>query len=249
MKNLSWKNLDAFRNLAKTGRNETNMIHSPDVTLVCKDGAREQAHKLMLSAHSEFFYKLFVDSPNCDLVIMTEFNIEDLLEKIYDEKMNPVSAEQFKREQDDKKNKKDKLAYDAKVKSMIQKGKEKMLIGSKEYPTFTCNMCIFPDRLRVEVSRHIQKEHMEAKKWSCFKCDKIYKNRDSFKQHMEKNHKEAKPYHENCFCTEKCQKRYREQNKDTYKSHYKEGYKILKASKRFIKKKTAEKEMGEKIKK
>ena len=154
-KKLRWNHSDTLMNAAKTVGRKTNMIYSPDVTLVFEDGAKEWTHKLMLSAYSKIFHKLFVNSPNCDLVIMTDYNVADFLEFIYVEKMNPVS--EFKREDLDKKKKNDqfKQNYDAKVKSMIKKSENKIVIGSNEYSSVTCKMCIFPDKLRSEVVRHI----------------------------------------------------------------------------------------------
>ena len=188
-----------------------------DVTLVCDDGRKIRAHKVVLGASSSVMKKMLTntDTSSIDLEGMAFEEINSILQFIYlgeatlfQERMQEFldAAQKLKVKElcrepkrefemnDALSNEYDMKNYDD-IKMLVPKGVSHLYPESiypvSVYPKYACNLCneIFTNQ--SELTPHITSMH-EGIKYACKQCDYQATTQSSLKTHIQSKHEGAK---------------------------------------------------------
>ena len=233
--NLKWN--DYQSNVSKSFSLFRNESYLHDVTLVSEDHKHISGHKLVLSACSEYFRRIFQETKQTQPIIcldgINSTDLKNVLDYVYDGEVNILESEiqsfisiaqRFKLEgigatdniNQSKREAETNIFNDqeasktvAKVESFKQESVETQVTPSQDFSlelnkkmeenivtnedgSLSCYLCGKTSggpQKRGHMKQHME-IHMQGLTYSCPKCDKTFRSRNSLYVHTSKIHKD-----------------------------------------------------------
>ena len=160
-----------------------SMESTADVTLVCEDGTETKAHKLVLSASSNFLNNAINDLPvNGKKIFLKGIQnqeIQSILEYMY---LGVVKVNQAKMNE---------LIEAAKILQVYDFEKVPSVMETVKKEKLPCKECSLKFYDNGTLNRHIQSKH-EGLTFSCDQCDYQSSRKDTLSGHIQNKHLKLK---------------------------------------------------------